>query len=144
MDDSSSTVFRTKQEEPQAPTTEAKVPNSGTITTEEVPYLDYAVEHHHPFTVDYFKLGEMWNDPMGGFTKEVGTIENYLREQIETGQIENSVPAIKQIFKNMEKMTNIKAEERTVMKISLLAAHVEFLMKADRLKSNLRRYSGYA
>jgi hypothetical protein len=106
----------------------------------EVPYMDYETEHGKPYLVDYFNLGPRWQDDMGGFPTEVATIESYFQDQISRGELPNSIEAVKTAIKKIEKITNVPKEERTVMKVETLAHYVEFLMKCDKTKFNLRRY----
>jgi hypothetical protein len=107
----------------------------------EVPYMDYEQTHSHPYSVDYFKLGDTWEDPAGGFPKEINLIETYIKGKIDSGEIANSVTAIRDLIKHMEKFNNLNKEERSVVKIEVLSNYVEFMMKNDKVKSNLRRYN---
>lgn len=117
-----------------------KTPNTIQSITEEVPYMDYKREHNHPFTVDYFKLGDKWNDPNGGFPKEIALIEEYAQGKIDSGEIANSVNAVKDILKGIEKMTNVKKEERQIVKIETIAAYIKFLKETDDIKFNISHY----
>jgi len=137
------TVFRSKIEStPDSPLPKGSDSSTGSVTTVEVPYLDYATEHSHPYLADHFTLGDNWNDPVGGFPKELATIETYINEKVESGEVANSVSAIKVLLKGIERITNLNKEERPLVKIETIAAYVQFLMKTDQLKTNLRRYHG--
>jgi hypothetical protein len=136
------TVFRTKQE----PTTQVETPMiskeaANTESAVEVPYMDYEVTHSKPFSVDYFELGDTWQDPDGGFTKEVGTIETYLQEEIKSGKLANSVTAIKEALKGIEKLNNVKKEERQIVKVGIVANYMRFLMDNKKLMGNVSKYS---
>jgi hypothetical protein len=135
-------VFRTAtQSEPSeesVPT--GKESSTGSVTDVEVPYLDYAKEKNHPYPVDHYQLGDRWQDPVGGFPKEIAVIEGYIEEKIKSGELANSVNSIKDYIKKLEKLNNIQAEERPLVKIETLAAYIEFLQKTDKLKQNLKRY----
>lgn len=139
------TVFREKTEVETKPevSPEGKEPTRGTEVKEEVPYLDYEKEHNHPHSVDYFQLGDTWEDPVGGFPEEISVIEEYLEKKIKEGEIANSVSAIREKLKSIEKMTNLKKEERPLVKIETMAAYIKFLMETDKIKYNLRRYGNY-
>ena len=138
----SDAVFRTKSETTGKPVKlpDAKETTRGDEATEEVPYLDYEREHNHPYSVDYFKLGDTWQDPMGGFPEEVSVIEEYIEKKIKGGDLVNSISAIKQELKRIEEMNNINKEERAVVKIGTMAAYIRFLMETDKIKFNLKRY----
>jgi hypothetical protein len=110
-------------------------------TSSEVPYLDFETEHGKPFVVDYFQLGDRWMDETGGFSKEVGMIESYFKDQVDSGELPNSVEAVKEAIKKMEKFTNVPKEERTVMKLETLSHYVEFLRQCAKTKFNLKHYS---
>lgn len=140
----SDTVFRgqvTSNTESTETLPKGKTPDSTGIVDIEVPYLDYATQNHHPLTVDVYKLGDTWNDPVGGFPKEIAIIENYVQEKVKRGELANSVKSIKDYIRSLEKMTNVSKEERSLIRIETVAAHIEFLKKTDQLKSNLARYA---
>lgn len=132
------TVFRTKQSEekvetkPLVDTKQAKP-----IVNVEPPYLDYTKVHSHPFLVDHLQLGDRWEETFGS---EVGLVENYLQRQIENGELSNSLTAVKNEIKRLEKINNISKEERPVMKAGILSAYVKFLMEADKVRYNVRKY----
>ena len=138
------TVFRTKNEpiaEQKLP--EGKEPSRGSEVDVEVPYLDYEKANGQPYLAEYFKLGDTWNDSEGGFPQEIHKIRSYVEDKIQSGEVANSISAIKDLIKRMEKVNNLTKEERAVVKIEVLANYVEFLMKNEDIKRNLRRYSGY-
>lgn len=139
----SDTVFRSKVE-----TTDKaeELPKASPLTTGddvqvEVPYLDYMNQHGKPFIVDSYNLGDTWDDPEGGFPEEVQTIEDYIQGKIQSGEIANSIEAVKELIKGMEKTNNLTKESRAVVKLEVLSNYVEFLNKNDNLRSKLRRYS---
>jgi len=136
-------VFRTKSESKPEIMPKGKEPTRGTETTIEVPYTDYAKESGHPYMVDYFQLGDTWNEPQGGFSKEIGLIEEYVNKKIQSGEIANSQNAVKELIKKMEKLTRVNKEERSLVRIETIAAHIKFLMATDKIKFNLGRYGNY-
>lgn len=107
----------------------------------EVPYLDYERSEGRPFTAEYFNLGDTWDEPMGGYPKEIGVIEGYFEKKINEGEIANSSEAVKEELKKMLKFTGINKEERNVIKIETIAAYIKFLSTREEIKKNLRRYS---
>lgn len=132
------TVFRSKQSDvkvetkPIVDTKQAKP-----IVNIEPPYLDYTKVHSHPYLVDHLQLGDRWEE---GFSSEVGLVESYLQSKIENGDIPNSLTAVKNEVKRLEKLNNISKEERPVMKAGILSAYVKFLMEADKVKYNVKKY----
>tara|TARA_Y100000310_G_C20282645_1_gene623332 strand:- start:97 stop:540 length:444 start_codon:yes stop_codon:yes gene_type:complete len=141
------TAFRTKVEEtatPEPTPIAAKVTRSGNEEKQEVvPYLDYETKTGHPYAVEYFKLGDTWEDPVGGFPKELSVIEEYMQKQIEAGELANSVNAIRKKYAEIETITGANKDERAVVKVETIAAYVKFLMETDKIKVNLRRYGKY-
>jgi len=137
------TVFRTPVQVNTTPEKlpEAKESHSHSVVDVEVPYLDYESQNSKPYTADYFELGDTWNDPAGGFPKEISMIESYIKERVNSGEIGNSLSAIKNEIKSLEKMNNLKGEERAVVRIEVLSAYIEFMQKKSKIKSNLRRYA---
>lgn len=137
MDD----TFRSAQEPvaDQAPPSGVPATSGGEVDV-EVPYLDYEASSGHPFLVDHYNLGDSWADPMGGFPKEVENLEEYVSDQIRSGEIANSAADVKGLIKRLEKMTNVDKESRPVVKIEILSAYVDFLRRTDSTRKNLRRY----
>lgn len=137
----SDTTFRTVQqeakvEEPMKGSTSHSVASSNV----EVPYLDYEREHGKPYIVDHFALGENWVDRDGGYIEEVRAIENYLQNQVEDREVDNSLKGIKNRLKEIEKVTNMDKEDRMVVKLEVLAEYVKFLSKTRDIKKNITRY----
>lgn len=125
--------------EPAGVATKSSVGGESTV---QVPFMDYSREKGHPFTVDYFHLGDTWEQAEGGFGKEVSKIESFLEDQVDKGALPNNVEAIKEAIKKMEKFVGIDKNERDLMKVEKIAAYVEFLMKCDNIKFNVKRYGG--
>lgn len=138
-------IFRTKSEPEVEPISEAAKETRAGEEGEsiEVPYLNYEGEHGHPYSVDHFKLGDTWDDANGGFRQELAIMEEYMEKQIESGEIANSVDAIKERYKEIEKITKVNKEERAVVKVETIAAYIRFLMETDKTKFNLMRYGKY-
>lgn len=118
-----------------------KTSTQGSIVNDvPVPFTDYQTANLKPYPVDYFELGDLWDDPQGGFSEEVETINSYLKSKVEKGEIANTIKAAKYELNQLEKMNNLKHEERAVVKIGTLAAYIKFLTETDNLKTNLRKY----
>jgi hypothetical protein len=139
----SNVVFRGKSEPVTAPVLEKTGDGAHTVTEDtDVPYTDYESTNGRPYTVEYFKLPDTWKEHMGGFVPEVSAIEEYFTSRINSGEIANSHTAVKNELKKIERLTNMTKEERALVKIEAVSAYVEYLMKLERTKYNLRRYSG--
>jgi hypothetical protein len=139
----SDTIFRSAVESTNTPPPADKAvsgPQTASPTTVEVPFNDYLRENSHPFSVDYFQLGDTWQDPDGGFYKEVSTIEGYLKGEIDSGELANSTAAVKEKMKQIEKLINLNKEERTTIKIATIAAYMKFLDETKQVKNNVRKY----
>lgn len=119
------TVFRTKAEE----NTVERVPEAkASDVTEQsdsvdVPYTDIEASSGHPYTVEYFDLGDTYEV----FNDEIGVIESFLQNKIKSGDIANTKNAVERELKMIEKINNIKDEERSVVKIGVLAEYIRFL-----------------
>lgn len=125
------------------PAKEIKTPAVGGLSTDiAVPYSDYESQNSKPYTADYFKLGDTWSDRAGGFPEEIGKIEQYIGGKIDRGEIANSVTAVTNLIKGMEKFNNLSKEERAVVKIEVLSNYAEFMMKNEETRNKLRRYRG--
>ena len=138
-------IFRSRQPDSVEliNTPEVKIPESKDLITTsietgvEVPYTDYEQVNRKPYTVEHYQLGDRWEE---GYAEEVATIEAYLKNKIDTGEIANSISAVKYELKNLEKINNLVHEERSVVKTGIIAAYVKFLMETDNIKYNVRKY----
>lgn len=119
---------------------QAKPEQAVSTTTVEVPFTDYARENAKPFSVEYFGLGDTWNEPTGGFPKEIETIENYFADRIAEGEMANSTTAVKDRLKEILKITNMAKEERAVIKLETIAAYIRFLREGADIKRSIKRY----
>lgn len=119
---------------------EGKESSSHSVVNVEPPYLDYEAQNSKPYMAEYFELGDNWNDKMGGFSTELSTINNYIEQKIKSGDIGNSIEAVRREIKSLEKINNLKGEERPVVKIEILSAYIEFLNKKLNIKTNLLHY----
>lgn|SRR3990167_1893288 len=137
------TIFRTKTDPTiEKPVEQKEGTGEGIIDIkEEPPYLDYQRIIGHPYIVDHFKLGDTWRDKLGGFEKEVESIDGYFKDQIEQGQIQNNVSAIKEKVNKIYRLCGIDKTERVTMQIERLAAYIQFLKKTDDIKLNHYKYA---
>lgn len=133
------TVFRERQAD--IPKEEVRAiskndPAPGIVNDVETPYLDTP-----EFLDNYFGIGTEWHDQDASFYPEVEKIDSYIKSKIRSGEIANNQKDVTQFIKGMEKMNNLKNESRSVVKLEVLANYVDFLMKNEQLKSNLKRYA---
>lgn len=138
MANNTDTVVRTKHE-----VTEEKVPAAPKpVTTSEIdsgvkpPYTSYGSK---PYPADYFDLGDNWEV----FNEELGIIHEYLKKKIENGEIADSTEAAEHELKSLEKINNLKHEERAVVKTGTIASYVKFLMETEGIKRNWRKYGDF-
>jgi hypothetical protein len=145
--DSMDTVFRQKQDVVQQQEQEAvpQAPRAHVLTPVdtgvEVPFTDYQRAHQKPYTVEYFGLSNLWDDPQGGFIDEVGAIEKYFQHKIDTGQMSNDIESVKQEIRQLEKINNLSKENRVSIKLGVLSSYVKFLLETEGIRYNARRYA---
>lgn len=144
MDSSESSVYKTAEKKEVTPKEPQKSGDGSGIqsTDVDVPYTAYESENNHPYLVDHFKLGDTWNDKLGGFQDEVSAIEGYFKQEIQRGNIQDDVSAVKGQMNKLYKLCGIDKNERVTMQIEKLAAYIDFLKKTDHIKLNHQRYGG--
>lgn len=132
----SDTVFREKLTEATNTEEVAQVAQkspSTSVVDVEVPYTEYKSQKGRPYVVDYYQIGDTWQEKVGGFETEVNTLDMYLKDKIEEGLMENSVGAVKEAIRKIEKLCGVNKEDRVVSKIAKISAYAEFLLKTKRL-----------
>ena len=129
-------TFRTAQT-PREQHAEPITPAEEKVTTgtgkEDVPFLDYRRFNHKPFMADYYGIENIW-DVDSTITKEVETVEDYLKGQVEVGELKNDTEAVKKKIKKLEKMANIDDTERTSDKMRKLVAFINYQKELERIK----------
>jgi|PlaIllAssembly_1097288.scaffolds.fasta_scaffold367110_2 hypothetical protein len=105
-----------------------------------VPHTDYARFHQKPFMADYFGLGDSWNDPVGGYPKEISLMESFIQEKIDNGEYPNTTEAVKNRLKALEKLTGLEKDERLPIKIETLVAYMKFIKEKGNISRNASIY----
>jgi len=105
----------------------------------EPPYSEYETKNNKPYAVDYFELGRYWNTGEL-YTKEIETISTYISHLVNTGEINNSTDSVSKKLKAIEKMINVKPDDRAASRVGRVAAYMEFLIKADNIKKDSAKY----
>jgi hypothetical protein len=101
----------------------------------EVPYTEYEQEHSHSYLVDHYKLGDHYDV----FEDEIQTIDSFIKSKIANGDIANTKKAVEKEITIMEKINNIKDDERTTVRIGVLKSYINFLTDTR----NIKRYANY-
>jgi len=126
----STAVKQGQYAEPSKPADEKVTMGTG---NEDVPFLDYRRFNHKPFMADYYGIENIW-DVDATITKEVETVEDYLKQQVELGELRNKTEAVKKKIKKLEKMANIDETERTSDKMRKLVAFINYQKELERIK----------
>jgi hypothetical protein len=100
----------------------------------------YEDEHKHPFTADYYQLAEFWNEK-DGQSAEAKKIETHLKELVTEQELENSTTAAREYLKELEKKAGVEKSERTLMKLTKVAAYIDFLQTIQTAKQTKRTLS---
>jgi hypothetical protein len=132
------TVFR------NVTTTQTKEPTVTAITPDvdgeakvDPSFTDYQSETGKPYLADRFDLG----DKLDVFADELSTIEDYLNDLISTGKIANTTKAVDKVLNDIEQLTNIKDEDRSVIRIEVIKAHIDFLNTTDQARKDFGKYN---
>lgn len=102
-----------------------------------IPYTSYKSENHSPLTAEIFELGDNWQE-----FDEVGVIEDYFKEAVDFGDMDNTVEAVKERIKRFEKMINNDKTTRPSVRIAKLAAYLKFLKESDHIERRGNKYGG--
>ena len=136
----SDVVFRKKEEVKDEPVKNQNIVEKEVATDivkEPVPYTEYQAENGKPYLADLYSLGDSWEV----FNEELRTIQHYIERKMDSGEIANSTKAVTEVIKKMEKLHNLKDEERTVVRLGTLASYIRFLNETEGIKFNWRKYN---
>lgn len=139
----SDTTFRTQSPpaQPEALTSVKDAAHTG--DSNPVPHTDYQKFNGKPYAAEYFGLGDRWNDPVGGYPKEIAVIEGFIQEKIENGEYPNATEAIKSRLKSLEKLVALEKDERLPIKIETLVAYMKFMGEKENIKRNASIYGNH-
>lgn len=146
MEKTTSTIFKTRVNiEDSVESIPAGKQSQAINAPQEVepPLTNFSDVNGKPYTVEHYKLSNLWDDPQGGFENEVSTIETYLKHKVELGEIANTISAAQKELKRIEKLNNLHGDERIAIKLGTLAAYTKFLLETDNIKVNARKYGNY-
>ena len=132
-------VFRnaTTGQSVKEPTIVASNPSVDGEAKVEPSYTEYEAEKGSTYLADRFGLG----DKIDIFADELSVIEEYIDGLIKSGEIANSIKAVEKTLREMELLTNLTGEDRSVIKIETLSAHIDFLNKAKQARKDFGRYN---
>lgn len=134
------TTFRqpVKQNEVKPEVMPKRADSKGDIDTGS--FLGYEVENA-PYLSKYYDVENVWSDPSAGFKEDFEFINSYFKEKINKGEMADTVEAVKDKIKWIEKLANIDKNERIVMKIEKTKAFIRFLKETDQIKVNGTKYA---
>lgn len=128
---------QTKQEAPE----DKGVPRG--VTEYEPPFTEYQNQYNKPFLVDHYELGRFWDQGdmySDAYKNEVDTINKYLGKAIDSGEVNNTVESVKKELKRIEKLINVRPDQRKSMRIGLVAEYAHFLLKSENIKKESAKY----
>lgn len=134
------TTFRTpiKQVESEPEIMPKRADSKPSVETES--FLGYETENS-PYLSKYYDVENVWSDPSAGFKEDFDFINNYFKDKINKGEMTDSIEAVKDKMKWIEKLANIDKNERIVMKIEKTKAFIRFLKETDQIKVNGAKYA---
>jgi hypothetical protein len=133
MADQTTSLFREarKEETVAEKLPEGKTPDFRATVDVEEPFTAYKGNRPQMMVVDYFELGDKWNDAIGGYPREVEAISDYLTNKVKSGELADDQKVIKEKLEAMLKVNNLSKEPRASVRIPVLASYVKFLSETE-------------
>jgi len=69
-------------------------------------------------------------------------IEDFFKEKVDSGEIENTKEAVDSLLKKYEKLLGIEKSERIVVKLQKMVAYLKFKKEVDEIGKNILKYGG--
>lgn len=117
--------------------TSQRISNSDKV---EVPYTSYHQEHGKSYIVDHFDLLDLSGESERIFEEEINALDSYIGRKIANGDIADSVSAAKKEIKAIEKLNNVKDEERVAVRMGILKEYIDFINKSEGIKRDGIKY----
>jgi hypothetical protein len=134
--------FRTASEPVEVaplPSTDRNQPIGSTETADGL-FIGYETDNGVPYVVDYLGLRDTFKADPETYS-EVSDITIYLENLVRTGEIDNSIEAIKAKLKSLEKLSGVEDSERVNMKLTRLAEYAKFENKINDAKRSSIKWS---
>lgn len=128
MSETGGSTFRTASVAAPASTEVSSAPADATQTAdthESSLFATYELDQKRPFMADYFEVGNVWDkeETLGRDLKE---IEGYIRTQVEAEKVDNSIKAVKEYVKELERKAGLSRYESTSQRIQKILAYIDF------------------
>jgi hypothetical protein len=105
----------------------------------EPPFTNYRSEKNQSYIAKYLGIEEGWDDK-NVYGKEINEIEEFFKDKIDRGDIDNSTEAVKETLKKYEKEIGCDKTERMVVKVQKLIAYLSFRRVVDEIERNSKIY----
>lgn len=127
----SDTAFRSASPQADtAPTPDADTSNSvvSTKTANDL-VATYEAEHGKPYVAKYLNIENISTEPE--FKRDLGEIEGFIRNRVESKKLDNSTHATDKYLKELEKKAGLTGYEGANKRISSLLAYIDFIRKVE-------------
>lgn len=109
------------------------VPQPGETT--KALFTGYEEDSGHPYVAKFYGIEKVYKDAGNGVESDVALLNDHIKRQISSGEIENSLEAVDQYLHHLEEVTGVQDHERTTMKIPQLVAYVRYLATKKLIKA---------
>lgn len=100
-------------------------PNKPATPGELELFSTYEEAAGRPLAADYFDIPNLW-DENSALARDLQEIEGYVRQQLRTGSLENSVKAAKEFMKQLERDAGLTRYESAANRIQKLLSYIDF------------------
>lgn len=107
--------------------------------TTEPPIVHYQEIKGLPYTAEFFKIQGIWDNPDLSYQEDIAVIENYYREQVQQGKLEDGSKGYQELIRIGEKATDSKNSPADV-KIAKLAEFFKFMSRLKDVDKIKNRY----
>lgn len=130
-----------RAEEKVDPNPPKSVPVEGGSTggEPEPPIAIYQEVKGVPYTAVYFEIENIWDSPDVSYREDVEAIEDYYRQKVASGEIQDSKDAFKDLIRQAERATDSKNAPLSV-KIAKIAEFVKFMSRLEKIERDRRRW----
>jgi hypothetical protein len=135
-------IFRTASEPTESaplPETDRNQPTTAHETADGL-FIGYEVDNSVPLIVDVYGLRDSYKQDPEAYS-EVIDINRYLENLVNSGQLDNSVKAVTEKIKQLEKLSGVDSTERVNMKLTRLAEYAKFENRINDAKRNSIKWS---
>lgn len=98
-------------------------------------FTGYEEDAGHSFVAKHYGIENIYREAGNGVEADVRMLNEHIKNRIKTGDVEDSLDAVRKYLSHLEEVVGIQEHERTTMKLPQLVAYVRYMANKSLIKA---------